>query len=319
MQTPPSTAQDDIRRGIIYGILAYGWWGIMPIYFRALDPAGAMEILAQRILWSAVFCLMYLAWRKDFGWIANLLRLPSKVLLIIVASHILAANWGTYIYSVSVGNVLEASLGYFINPLMTVLVGVIVLGERLSRLQWVAIGLGAIAVLVISIDYGNLPWISLTLAITFTIYGYIKKTLRANINTIQTMSIESIVLLPFAAGVLIWLRTSESTLTFLNLGWQHAGMLIFLGLVSLAPLIWFGAAAIRLPLTTLGLLQFLAPIGQFILGVWVFKEDVSQARWIGFGFVWLALVFITIDSFRRSAQRRRSSRAAKPESAKPPQ
>lgn len=308
MRTPTIGAQDEIRRGIIYGILAYGWWGIMPIYFRALDPAGPMEVLAHRILWSALFCLIYLGWRRDFSWIKRIVNHPRKILLIVIASHILAANWGIYIYAVSVGNVLEASLGYFINPLMTVLVGVIVLSERLSRLQWAAIALGAAAVLVISIDYGTLPWISLTLATTFTIYGYIKKTLRADINTIQTMSIESVVLLPFAAAVLVWLRMSSSELTFLSEGLQHTALLIIIGLVSLAPLIWFGSAAIRLPLTTLGLLQFLAPIGQFIIGVFVFKEDVSQARWIGFAIVWLALVLITIDSFQKGARRRRTAK-----------
>lgn len=312
MQTPLSGSHDEVRRGVIYGILAYGWWGMMPIYFRALEPAGPVEILAQRILWSAVFCLIYLGWSRDFGWLKRILRHPGKILLIVIAAHVLAANWGTYIYAVSVGNVLEASLGYFINPLMTVLVGVIVLRERLTTLQWVAIGLGAIAVLIISIDYGNLPWISLTLATTFTIYGYIKKTLRAGINTIQTMSIESIVLVPFAAGVLIWLRMDSSELTFLSEGWQHTGLLVMIGLVSLAPLIWFGSAAIRLPFTTLGLLQFLAPIGQFIIGVFIFQEDVSQARWIGFAIVWSALVIITIDSFRQAGQRRRSKTGKQP-------
>lgn len=309
MRTPNSGTLDETRRGIIYGILAYGWWGLMPIYFRALDPAGPMEVLAQRILWSALFCLIYLGWRREFSWIKRIVNHPRKIMLIVIAAHILAANWGTYIYAVSIGNVLESSLGYFINPLMTVLVGVIVLGERLTRLQWSAIALGAIAVMVISIDYGNLPWIALTLATTFTIYGYIKKTLRVDINTIQTMSIESIVLVPFAAAVLIWLRMSASELTFLSEGWQHTGLLVIIGLVSLAPLIWFGASAIRLPLTTLGLLQFLAPIGQFVIGVFIFKEDVSQARWIGFGIVWLALVLITIDSFQQGAKRRRSSKA----------
>ena len=309
MQTPAPHNHDEIRRGVIYGILAYGWWGIMPIYFRALEPAGPLEILAQRILWSAVFCLIYLGWRNDFGWITRLLKHPRKVVLLVVAAHILAANWGTYIYAVAIGNVLESSLGYFINPLMTVLVGVIVLGERLSRLQWTAIGLGAIAVLVISIDYGNLPWIALTLATTFTIYGFIKKTVRADINAMQTMSIESIVLVPFAAGVLIWVRMSDSTLTFLREGWQHTAMLVLIGIVSLAPLIWFGAAAIRLPLSTTGMLQFLAPVGQFIIGVFVFHEQVSPARWAGFGLVWIALVLLTADSLRRARHRRRTIKA----------
>ncbi len=305
MQSPITGSHDDIRRGMIYGILAYGWWGLMPIYFRALEPAGSLEILAHRILWSSMFCFIYLAWRRDFAWIGRVIRHPSRVVLIVIAAHILAVNWGTYIFAVSSGNVLEASLGYFINPLMTVLVGVIVLREKLSPLQWGAIALGALAVLVISVDYGNLPWISLTLATSFTIYGYIKKTVRAGINTMQTMTIESVVLVPFAAAVLTWLRLDAGDLTFLSEGVQHTILLALIGLVSLLPLIWFGSAAVRLPFTTLGLLQFLAPIGQFIIGVFVFQEDVSQARWIGFGIVWVALVLITIDSFRQAGRRRR--------------
>lgn len=300
---------DEIRRGMVYGVLAYAWWGVMPIYFRALEPAGPLEILAHRILWSAIFCLIFLGWRRDFGWVTRIVQHPRKIILLTIAAHVLAANWGTYIYAVSIGNVLEASLGYFINPLLTVLVGVIVLGERLSSLQWSSIVLGAMAVMVIAIDYGNLPWIALTLATTFTIYGYIKKTLRSEINALQTMTVESIVLLPFAAGVLIWLRTSSQNLTFLSNGWQHSTLLLLIGVVSLLPLIWFGAAAIRLPLSTTGMLQFLAPIGQFVIGVFVFQEPVSQARWIGFGLVWLALVILTIDTLRNANRRRRSRRS----------
>ena len=306
---PGSEPRDELRRGMVYGLLAYGWWGTMPIYFRALEPAGPLEILAHRILWSSIFCLIFLAWRRDFAWVKRFLATPGKVVTIVIAAHLLAANWGSYIYAVSTGNVLEASLGYFINPLMTVLVGVMVLGERLTPLQWMSITLGAIAVLVITIDYGNLPWISLTLAATFTIYGFIKKTVRAGINPMQTMTIESVVLLPFAALVLVWLRSSSTELTFLNQGWQHSVLLMVIGIVSLAPLIWFGASAERLPLTTLGLLQFLSPIGQFVIGVFVFREDVSNARWIGFGLVWVALVILTLDSLRSARRRRRITRA----------
>lgn len=309
MKTPEIANQDEARRGIIYGVLAYGWWGLMPIFFRALEPASPLEILAQRILWAAVLCALIIAGQRDFDSILRIIRQPRSVFLLTLAAYVLGLNWGTYIYAVDIGNVLEASLGYFINPLMMVLVGVIVLGERMSALQWSAVALGTLAVLVISIDYGELPWIALTLATSFTIYGYIKKTLGGGIGATQTMMIESVVLLPFAFGVLIWLGYSGEQLTFASEGVTHALLLSMLGIVTIAPLLWFAGAATRLPLTVMGMLQFLAPIGQFILGVFVFREAVSQARWIGFGLVWIALILLTIDTFRKTAIRRRQLKA----------
>lgn len=308
MKTSDTMNHDENRRGMIFGFLAYGSWGVLPIYFRALDAASPLEILAQRILWAAVFCLLIWGWRRDLGWITGIVKRPRKMLLLTLAAYILALNWGVYIFAVDIGNVLEASLGYFINPLMMVLVGVIVLGERMSALQWSAVGLGTLAVLVISVDYGRLPWIALTLATSFTIYGYIKKTLGGNIGALQTMTIESVALVPFAIGTLIWIKLHADNLTFVSEGTVHMVLLSMLGVATIAPLSWFTAAATRLPLTTMGMLQFLAPIGQFLVGVFLFNEEVSQARWIGFGFVWLALVLLTIDSFRRASHRRRSLR-----------
>lgn len=309
MKAPDIGNMDEARRGMIYGVLAYGWWGLMPIFFRALEPASPLEILSHRILWAAGLCVLIMAWQRDLGSIQRIVRQPRSIVLLTLAAYVLGLNWGVYIYAVDIGNVLEASLGYFINPLMMVLVGVVVLGEHLSVLQWSAVGLGALAVLVISFDYGQLPWIALTLATSFTIYGYIKKTLGGGIGAMQTMTIESVVLIPFAVGVLVWLRANAERLTFASEGWWHAILLSMLGIVTIAPLLWFTGAATRLPLTTMGMLQFLAPIGQFVVGVFIFKEAVSQARWIGFGLVWLALILLTVDTFRKAAIRRRRSRA----------
>lgn len=300
-------AQDATSRGLVFGFLAYGSWGILPIFFRALEPAGPLEILAQRILWSTVLCLLIWLYRRELGWLWKLMRDARKMLILSVAAFTLAVNWGVYIYSVSSENVLESSLGYFINPIILVLLGVLVLGERMNLLQWAAIALGTFAVLVISIDYGRPPWIALFLAISFSAYGFIKKQVGGSIGAFQTMTIESIILAPWAALLLYFLRDQQ---TFTNQGIQHAVLLAMLGIATVLPLSWFTAAATRLPLSTMGLLQFIAPTGQFMVGVFLFKEQVPLARWIGFAFVWMALILLTIDTFRRANAHRRARRAA---------
>lgn len=309
MPTRESQPVNETNRGILYGALAYGAWGILPIYFHALEPAGPLEILAQRILWSAIFCLLFWMIRRDFDWLKTLLRQPRQAGALTLAAYLLAVNWGVYIYSVHSDNVLESSLGYFINPLFLVLIGVFVLGERLNTMQWTAIGLGTVAVLVIAIDYGRPPWIALILAASFTGYGYIKKMVGVSMGALETMTAESFLLVPFALLTLWWVKTHANDLTFTSEGWSHTTLLILLGVITILPLTLFSAAATRLPLTILGLLQFLAPIGQFLVGVFIFHEVVPTARWIGFVLVWIALLILTADTFR-SASRRRRLRAA---------
>lgn len=310
MNTTTPVSSEETRKGIIFGFLAYGSWGILPIYFRALDAASPIEILAQRILWSTIFCLGFWLWKRNFSWIRELFRRPRQLLLLALSGYILAINWGVYIYAVDSGNVLESSLGYFINPLMLVLVGVFVLKERMSPLQWAAVAMGAAAVLIISLDYGRLPWIALTLATSFTIYGFIKKRVGGNVGAVQTMTIETVALVPIAIGMLVWMQSGTNKLTFATEGWQHMFLMILLGLATMAPLIWFAAAATRLPLVMMGMLQFLAPVGQFLTGVFIFHETVPTARWIGFGFVWIALVLLTFDTARHANNRRRARRIA---------
>lgn len=310
MNTSTPASSEETRKGIIFGFLAYGSWGILPIYFRALDAASPIEILAQRILWSTIFCLGFWLWKRNFSWIRELFRRPRQLLLLALSGYILAINWGVYIYAVDSGNVLESSLGYFINPLMLVLVGVFVLKERMSPLQWAAVAMGAAAVLIISLDYGRLPWIALTLATSFTIYGFIKKRVGGDVGAVQTMTIETFALVPIAIGMLVWIQSGTDKLTFATEGWQHMFLMILLGLATMAPLIWFAAAASRLPLVMMGMLQFLAPVGQFLTGVFIFHETVPTARWIGFGFVWIALVLLTFDTARHANNRRRARRVA---------
>lgn len=306
----PRTADEErVHIGTIYGFLAYGMWGVLPIYFHALAPASPWEILAHRIVWSFLLCVIVWGFRRDISWLKPLLRNPRRLVLISLAAFVLAINWGVFIWAISEGNVVETSLGYFINPLFLVLMGVILLGERMNPYQWTAIGFGTIAVAVISMDYGRLPYVALTLAISFSIYGYIKKHVGGHIGALESMTIETVVLTPFALAAVIWIQTSGNG-TFLSEGPSHSAMIMASGVATAVPLTLFAAAASRIPLTTMGLLQFLAPVGQFIVGVFILGENVPGPRWVGFGLVWVGLAILTIDMFRRGQRTRRTRREA---------
>lgn len=296
--------EDEGRRGLLLGAAAYGMWGVFPIYFHLLSPAGSLEILGQRIVWSMVFCS--LAWLviRDVRWVRDLLHSPRRLALLTLAAYILAVNWGVYIYAVVADNVVEASLGYFINPLVLVVMGVVLLHERLRPLQWAAVGLGTVAVVIMAVDYGRPPWIALTLAFSFAIYGFIKKLVGGQIGALESMTTETAVLAPLALVLVVWLEASGRGTFTLDAPW-HGLMLVGTGIITPLPLVCFAAAARRVPLTTMGLLQFLAPVLQLICGVFVFGEHVPVVRWIGFGIVWLALVALTVDSVRHFRERSR--------------
>ncbi|MFE1551462.1 EamA family transporter RarD [Streptomyces sp. NPDC058718] len=291
------------RAGLLYGIGAYGMWGLVPLFWPLLKPAGAVEILAHRMVWSLVFVGLALLALRRWSWIPELARSPRKLALITVAAAVISVNWGLYIWSVNAGKVVEASLGYFINPLVTIALGVLVLKERLRPAQWAAVGVGFAAVLVLAIGYGQPPWISLTLAFSFAIYGLVKKKL--NLGGLESLAAETAVLFLPALGYLIWLG-AQGTLAFGSEGAGHAALLASTGIVTAVPLVCFGAAAIRVPLSTLGLLQYLAPTFQFLLGVLYFHEAMPPERWAGFSLVWLALTLLTWDALRTA----RRSRAA---------
>ncbi len=244
------------------------------------------------------------------GWWSRIGNRRS-LLLLAGAAAVVSANWGTYIWAVNAGHVVETSLGYYINPILSILVGVIFLRERLAPLQWVSVGLAGLAVIVLTVDYGRLPWIALVLATSFATYGVIKK--QVNGGAVETLTVESALLTPVALGYLIFLQ-SAGTLTFGHLGWSHNLLLMATGLVTVVPLLFFTAATTRLPLSTLGLLQYLAPSLQFLLGVLYFGEDMSLGRWIGFGLVWLALVILTAFGVRQARLTRRPApeRVAEP-------
>jgi chloramphenicol-sensitive protein RarD len=283
------------RRGFLLGVAAYGMWGIFPLYWTLLEPAGAVEILAHRVCWSLVtlFALVFLLRRTTQ--LRAILRSPRLVVILTVASVVIGLNWGGFIYGVNNDRVVEVSLGYFINPLVTVLLGVLVLGERLRPLQWTAIGIATVAVIGLTIDYGHPPWIAFLLAGSFGTYGLAKK--KANVEAVESMTFETLVLVPIALGYLIWLW-AQGDASFGTHGLGHALLLISTGLVTAVPLICFGAAAIRVSMTTIGLLQYLAPTIQFVLGLLVFHEEMTPVKWFGFTLVWLALVIFTGDVLR---------------------
>ena len=291
------------RRGLIYGLSAYLLWGIFPLYFPLLEPTTPLEILAHRIVWSLVFLLIVLAVSGRWSWIRPLLRDRRRMLLLPAASVTIALNWGVYIYGVNSGQVVQTSLGYFINPLVSVLFGVVLFKERLRAIQWAAVGLGGIAVIVLTVDYGGLPWIALTLAVSFGTYGLIKKTL--DMGAVESLSAETAILTPVAAAYLGFLLVNGSSAMATD-GPQMAFLLASLGVITVIPLLFFGAAATRIPLTWIGLLQYSAPILQFLIGVFIYDEPMPASRWVGFALVWSALVILAIDSI--AAARRGRSR-----------
>lgn len=305
----------DQRRGLIYGIGAYGLWGLFPLYWPLLKPAGALEILASRMLWSLVSVFVLLAVRRYWSWIAALRRSPRQVLLLLGAAAVITVNWGTYIWAVNAGHVIETSLGYFLNPLVTVLFGVLILHERLRPVQWLAVGIGAVAMVELGIGYGHLPWIALILASSFGTYGLLKKL--AAVAALESMAVESGFQFLPALGYLLYLQF-HGTAAYGHASWHVTLLLTLAGLVTLVPLLLFAGATNRLPLSTLGLLQFLAPILQLLCGVVVMHETAPGSEWVGFGIVWIALVMLTWDGLRQARVTRAASAARLPAPAEPP-
>ncbi len=282
-----------LRSGLAAGVGAYLLWGLFPLYWPLLEPAGAVEILAQRIAWSLVLLVAVLALTTGFGYLRTLGR--RRLGLLALAAALITVNWGMYIHGVNSGQVVETSLGYFINPLVTVALAVTVLGEKLTLLQRGAVAVAAVAVLVLTVDYGHPPWIALTLACSFGAYGLVKK--RANVGGTESLAVETALLLLPALAYIAFLEGSGGG-TFATEGPGHALLIAGGGVATAVPLMLFGAAAIRIPLTTLGLLQYIAPILQFIIGVAVYDEAMPLSRLAGFALVWAALALFTADAIR---------------------
>lgn len=301
----PSPADGLDRRGVLYGVAAYVIWGAFPLYFRLLKASGAVEIVLHRVVWSLVVCVVLTLVTKG---VWPRLREPRKLLLPGAAAFVLALNWGTYIYGVNSGQVVETSLGYFINPIVTVFLGVVVLRERLRPLQWGALGIGTIAVAVLTWDYGRPPWIALTLAVSFGFYGLVKNRVGVSTGAVTGMTTETIVLAPLALAAMAWFQTSGES-TFLLDAPRQALLLASTGIATVIPLLLFASSARRIPLSTLGLLQYLAPVLQLLAGITFLGEELHGVRLLGFVIVWSALVLLTVDSARHAQHRRAAERA----------
>lgn len=296
------------RSGLVSAVVAYCLWGALPLYFIALAPAGAFEVVAWRILFSLVFCGVLIIATRSWRRLLGILRQRRIVLTMGLAGALIYVNWQTYVYGALNGQVVEASLGYFINPIVTVFLGVFFLRERLRPAQWVAVAVSVVAVLVLAIGHGSVPWIALILAFSFGLYGYIKKLVGASVDAVSGLTLETAWLAPVAVAQLIAVGVTGG-LTIGTEGVGHTLLLVGAGVITAVPLLLFAAAARRLPLTWMGFIQYFAPIIQFIVGVAVLHEAMPPERWLGFGLVWLALAILTVDMLVASSRSRRSSLA----------
>jgi chloramphenicol-sensitive protein RarD len=279
------------RAGLVAGLLSYVIWGLFPLFWPLVESAGTVEILAHRIIWSLAFLAIVLALTAGFGWVRTLGR--RRLVQLCAAAALITVNWGVFIYAVNSDHVVDSALGYYINPLVSVALGILVLHEHLRPRQRWAVALGALAVLVLTIEYGQPPWIAMTLACSFGVYGLVKK--QVGLEGTQSLAVETTLLaLPALAYVVVLQRSGDAT--FVSEGAGHALLLVAGGVVTALPLMLFGAAAIRVPLVTIGLIQYIAPTMHFIIGVAIYGEAMPPGRVAGFVIVWAALVLLTIDA-----------------------
>jgi chloramphenicol-sensitive protein RarD len=279
------------KAGILFGVSAHVLWGLFPLYWPLLKPATALEIVSHRAAWTSIFCIIVLAFQKQLRHMFDLMFTKKVFLRLILASSLISVNWLVYIWATNHGHVVEASLGYYINPLFIIAFGVILLKEKLRKLQWLAVGIGAIGVIALTIDYGRLPWIALALATSWGSYGLIKK--RLNLGALEGLAIETLISFVPYAGYLIYMGSQGTG------QWgQKPGLTLLLtaaGAITAIPLLLFNGAATRLPYSTLGLLQYITPTLQFSIGVWINHEAMPAGRWIGFVIIWFALVALAVD------------------------
>jgi chloramphenicol-sensitive protein RarD len=303
------------RAGILAGLGAYGLWGVFPLYFPLLEPAGGVEIVAHRVLWSLLFVALLLTVLRRWNQVRAVVRDRRSLLVLGAAAVLIAVNWTVFVYGVNSGHVVETSLGYFINPLVSVLLAVVFIGERLRRLQWLAVGIATVAVVVLTLDYGHPPWIALSLAASFGTYGLMKKLVR--VEAVPGLFVET-ALVAAPAVVFLGVLQARGQGSFGAHGAGHALLLVSSGIATAVPLLLFAAAARRIPLSTVGLLQYVTPLMQLSIGVFVDDEPMPPARLAGFAIVWLALAVFTVDSLRTAHASGRASRRA-PVSAEVPE
>lgn len=292
--------------GLLFAFGAYLLWGAMPLYFIAMAPASPFEIVAFRVLFSLVFCVILLTVTRGWHSFAALLRQPRLLGVMAIAGVLIYVNWQVYVIATTTGHVIEAALGYFMNPLVTVLLGVLALRERLRPAQWVAMGVSAIAVLVIAVGYGAFPWVSLALAFSFGFYGLVKSRVGGRVDAVGGLTLETLWLTPLAV-VQLAVVGSTVGLTLTTHGPGHAVILASAGIVTAVPLLLFAGAARRLPLSIVGFVQYLTPFLQFLVGAFVLHEEMPLERWIGFALVWGALATFSADLISAERRRRRMS------------
>ena len=289
-----------MSRGVLYALGAYLLWGAFPVYFKAVKAVPSLEVLAHRMLWSLLFVLALLAVLRNWDWLPALLKAPRRLAGFVLSALLVSVNWLIYIWAVNAGHVIDASLGYFINPLVSVLLGALVLHERLRRTQWAAVALAALGVAWLTWQAGAPPWIGLALAFSFAAYGLMRKT--ASLGAVEGLAVETALLAPVALLYLAW-RAAAGDNAFVNaLADGPAGLaflLLLAGPVTAVPLLLFAAGARRIPLTTLGLLQYTAPTLQLLLGVYLYGEPFETAKLVGYAAIWVALAVFSFDGLRQ--------------------
>jgi chloramphenicol-sensitive protein RarD len=286
-----------INRGILYGIGAYTMWGLLPIYWKSLQQIPALEILANRMVWSLVFVVILLIIRRHWSWLPSALRNRHILITYLGTASLLAINWFTYIWAVNAGFIIETSLGYFINPLLNVILGILFLHERLRVGQVIALFLVVLGVSYLTFVYGSFPWIAIILALTFGFYGLLRKT--GSLESMEGLTVETAIYFIPAVAYILFLNANGSS-SLASGDPQTTILLVGTGFVTGVPLILFGAAARRITMTNLGLLQYIAPTLQFLLGVFVYQEAFSQARLIGFALIWSALIVYSMEGLRHN-------------------
>jgi len=288
-----------MNTGILYAALAYAMWGVFPLYFKALQDIPPLQIMVHRIVWSLAFVLIVLAFRRQWAWIGQTMRRPKVLAGFAASALLLSTNWFIYVWAVNNGKVVDASLGYFINPLVNILLGFVLLRERLRAGQWFAIAIAAAGVLWLTWQSGHPPWIGLSLALTFGTYGLLRKT--AALGPLEGLSLETLLLFPLAGGYLAWLTMDQQN-AFLSASTTSQWLLVAAGPITAIPLLLFAAGARRIPLSLLGILQYIGPSLQLLLGVWLYHEPFAGNRAIGFVMIWGALAIYTLEGMWRARQ-----------------
>jgi len=289
--------------GVLYAAAAYALWGVFPLYFKSLQTIPPMEILLHRMVWSLVFVVIVLAWRKQWAWLGDVMRKPKVLAGFAASAVLLSSNWFIYIWAVNNGHVVESSLGYFINPLFNVLLGSMILRERLRAWQWAAVALAACGVAWLTWQGGSLPWIALMLATTFALYGLLRKT--ASLGALEGLALETLLLFPLAFGYLLML-TVEGQNSFITASTSSQLLLAAAGPITAIPLLLFASGARRIPLSLLGLLQYIGPTLQLLLGVWLYHEPFGSARLLGFALIWGALAVYSVEGLWQNWKAKRT-------------